>query len=244
MNDDRLLSLLESYAATKDKAVRDEAFELALPLAYAVARRFAGRGADREDLEQVAAMALLKAMERFDPSMGFRFATYAVPTITGDLRNYIRDKGGAVKLPRDARSRLYRLEQERQKLEREYLRQPSAKELAQAMDVSLDELLSLISLRESSDVVSLDAPISDDGDNTLGGALGDTDDGYKRMEDAEWMSWVYSLLGDQEKKLVQLRFRQRLGQRETAKKLGVSQMQVSRMERRLLDRLRAIDQAE
>lgn len=241
MNDDRLRGLLEGYAATRDRAARDEALELALPLAYAVARRFIGRGVEREDLEQVAAMALLKAIERFDPSLGYRFTTYAVPTIAGDLRNHIRDRSGAMKLPRDTRGRLYRLDRERQLFEQEHLRQPAAEELADRLRISIDELLSLIALREQTDVASLDAPLSSDGESTLASVIGSSEDGYTRFEDSEWMKWVMSLLSEQERALVTLRFNQRLGQREAAKQLGVSQMQVSRIERRLLERIRRID---
>lgn len=106
MNDEHLIPLLERYAASRDPALRDELFEHYLPLARAVARKFSGRGVETEDLEQVAGMALLKALERFDPSRGFRFVTYAVPTITGDVRNYLRDKSGLMRMPRDMRQRL------------------------------------------------------------------------------------------------------------------------------------------
>ncbi len=106
MNDEHLTPLLEQYAATRDTALRDTLLESYLPLSKAVARKFSGRGVETEDLEQVAAMALLKALERFDPSRGFRFVTYAVPTITGDLRNHLRDRGGAMRMPRDMRQSL------------------------------------------------------------------------------------------------------------------------------------------
>ena len=99
MNDEHLIPLLERYAASRDPALRDELFEHYLPLARAVARKFSGRGVETEDLEQVAGMALLKALERFDPARGFRFVTYAVPTITGDVRNYLRDTGTLVSWP-------------------------------------------------------------------------------------------------------------------------------------------------
>ena len=84
-----------------------------------MARKFSGRGVETEDLEQVAGMALLKALERFDPSRGFRFVTYAVPTITGDVRNYLRDKSGLMRMPRDMRQRLYQMTQEKERFERE-----------------------------------------------------------------------------------------------------------------------------
>ena len=147
MNDERLIPLLEQYAMTRDTALRDELFEASLPLAKAVARKFMGRGVELEDLEQVAGMALLKALERDEPARGYRFVTYAVPTITGDVRNYLRDKGSILRMPRDSRQKLYLMTREQERFEAEHLRAPTATELALRMHISADELLMLLSLR-------------------------------------------------------------------------------------------------
>ena len=243
MNDEVLIPMLERYAMTRDTALRDELFEKYLPLSRAVARKFIGRGAELEDLEQVAAMALLKALERFEPDRGFRFVTYAVPTITGDLRNHLRDKSGMVRMPRDSRQRLYQLSKEQEAFEREYLRAPTAEELAKRMQISPEELLALLNMRAQSGYVSLDTPVGEDGDTVLQDMLGSSEDGYARMEQSEWMQWILSKVNDMERQLLLLRYRDGLGQRDTAKRLGVSQMQVSRLERRVLSRLRAIEQS-
>ena len=242
MNDDRLVPLLEQYAEHRSPALRDELVESYLPLARAVARRFEGRGAEREDLQQVASIALMKAVERFEPERGFRFVTYAIPTIAGDVRNYLRDKASGMRVPRDARQKLYKMQQIREQFEREHMREPSARELADAMQIPPDELLMLLDLRNQTDVASLDAPVSEESEADLSAMLGTTDDGYERVEQAQWMSWILSKVDDKERQLLTLRYRDRLGQRETAKRLGVSQMQVSRMERRVLARLRAIEE--
>lgn len=241
MNDERLIPLLEQYAMTRDTALRDELFEAYLPLAKAVARKFMGRGVELEDLEQVAGMALLKALERYEPARGYRFVTYAVPTITGDVRNYLRDKGSILRMPRDSRQKLYLMTREQERFEAEHLRAPTATELALHMHISADELLMLLSLRAQTDTVSLDAPVGEDGDAMLEGMLGGADAGYERFEQSEWMQWVLSKVNDSERQLLTLRYRDGLGQRETARKMGVSQMQISRMERRVLTRLRAIE---
>lgn len=242
MNDDRLVPLLEQYAEHRSPALRDELVESYLPLARAVARRFEGRGAEREDLQQVASIALMKAVERFEPERGFRFVTYAIPTIAGDVRNYLRDKASGMRVPRDARQKLYKMQQIREQFEREHMREPSARELADAMQIPPDELLMLLDLRNQTDVASLDAPVSEESEADLSAMLGTTDAGYERVEQAQWMSWILSKVDDKERQLLTLRYRDRLGQRETAKRLGVSQMQVSRMERRVLARLRAIEE--
>ena len=241
MNDEHLIPLLERYAASRDPALRDELFEHYLPLARAVARKFSGRGVETEDLEQVAGMALLKALERFDPARGFRFVTYAVPTITGDVRNYLRDKSGLMRMPRDMRQRLYQMTQEQERFEREHLRTPTAVELSERMGIAPEEFLALLALRTQNEAVSLDTPVGEEGDTQLSDLLGSADDRFERMERSEWAQWLLSKVGDTERELLTLRYRDGLGQRETAKRLGISQMQVSRLERRALSRLRAIE---
>ncbi len=241
MNDEHLIPLLERYAAGRDPALRDELFERYLPLARAVARKFSGRGVETEDLEQVAGMALLKALERFDPARGFRFVTYAVPTITGDVRNYLRDKSGLMRMPRDMRQRLYQMTQEQERFEREHLRAPTATELAERMGIAPEEFLALLNLRAQSDAVSLDMPVGEEGDTRLSDLLGSADDRFECMERSEWAQWLLSKVGDTERELLTLRYRDGLGQRETARRLGISQMQVSRLERRALSRLRAME---
>ena len=241
MNDEHLIPLLERYAADRDPALRDELFERYLPLARAVARKFSGRGVETEDLEQVAGMALLKALERFDPARGFRFVTYAVPTITGDVRNYLRDRSGLMRMPRDTRQRLYQMTQEQERFEREHLRAPTATELAERMGIAPEAFLALLSLRSQNEAVSLDTPVGEEGDTCLSDLLGSADDRFERMERSEWAQWLLSKVGETERELLTLRYRDGLGQRETARRLGISQMQVSRLERRALSRLRAME---
>ena len=232
MND----ALLADYARTRDPELMARLVEAYLPLSASVARRFTGRGVELEDLEQVAAMALMKAIEGFDPERGLRFSTYAVPTIAGALRNHIRDQGSAIRVSRDVRAGLNRLYQAQDKLTLELGREPSLRELAAAMSVTDDELLGLLDARASAEVVSLSAGTEDA--RELERYLGVPESGYERVEQRAWMDWVLGLVTPQERRLLELRFLERLGQRDTAKALGVSQMRVSRMERRILARLR------
>lgn len=241
MNDKQLFSMLEGYAATRDPALRDQLVESYLPLAKAVARKFMGRGAEIEDLEQVASIALLKALERFEPQRGNQFVTFAVPTITGDLRNYLRDRASLVRMPRDLRQRLFQMSREQEAFEREHLRAPTADELAACMGITREELLTLLSMRTGSEYVSLDTPVGEDGDTVLRDLIGGTDTGYEKLERREWMRWILSKVNETERELLLLRYRDGLGQRETARRLGVSQMQISRVERRVLGRLRAME---
>lgn len=244
MNDERLTALLNSYAQTRDRALRDELFESYLPLARSIAAKFAGRGAPREDLEQVAGMGLLKALERYEPERNFRFVTYAVPTITGDLRNYLRDRGGLLRTPRDSRQKLFQMNQARERFEREHLRSPSAKELAEEMEISPEELISLIALQRHTELTSLDTPVDEEGETSLGQLLGEEDDGFERLERRQQVQWLFSQITLRERELLLLRYQERLGQRETARRMGISQMQVSRTERRVLDKLRQLTAQE
>lgn len=214
-----------------------------MPLCRHIARRFVGQGVEAEDLEQVAAMALLKAIERFEPERGLKFTTYATPTITGEVRNYIRDKGATVRISRESRSRLYRMQRVQERLTQELQREPSMRELAAAMDMSPDELLTLLDQRDGAEVLSLNgSAAADEEAQLLEEKLGAVDQGYEQVEQKAWLDWVMSQVTPQEKRLLELRYMERLGQRETARHLGVSQMQVSRMERRILARLRELSE--
>lgn len=231
--------LFREYARSRDHAVMARLVEENLPLSQAVAQKFQGQGVEKDDLEQVAAMALMQAIERFDPERGLQFSTFALPTIAGSVRNYLRDRGSTIRLTRSLREQLTKLRRVSDELTRKLQREPSMRELAEAMELPPEELLTLLDARRSAQTVSLDAETSDDAEAPrLETFLGRLDEGYEQVEQAQWLNWVYGQVTPMEKLLLQKRFEERLGQRETARALGVSQMQVSRMERRLLTRLR------
>ena len=239
MDDTRLTPLLADYAKTHDRDVMARLVEGYLPLCKAVARRFRGQGVETEDLEQVAAIALMKAIERFEPERGFKFTTFAMPTIAGEVRNHIRDKGSAVRVARDTRTRLFQLRKVADQLTQQLQREPSLKEIADAMQVTPDELLSLLDARDATDTLSMEAAMSSDEDaQRLEEKLGVNDEGFEQVEQQQWMHWIFQQVTPQERLLLEKRYIERLGQRDTAKAMGVSQMQVSRMERKVLARLR------
>ena len=239
MDDTRLTPLLADYARTRDRDVMAVLVEGYLPLCKAVARKFRGQGVEQEDLEQVAAIALMKAIDRFEPERGFKFTTFAMPTIAGEVRNHIRDKGSAIRVNRDTRSRLYQLRKVADQLTQQLQREPSLKELADAMQVTPDELLSLLDARDAAAPMSMDAAMSSDEDaQKLEDRLGVQDAGFEQVEQQQWLQWVFQQVTPQERLLLEKRYIERLGQRETARAMGVSQMQVSRMERRVLAHLR------
>ena len=241
MDDTRLTPLLADYARTRDRDVMATLVEGYLPLCKAIAWKFRGQGVETEDLEQVAAIALMKAIERFEPERGFKFTTFAMPTIAGEVRNHIRDKGSAIRVNRDTRSRIYQLRKVADQLTQQLQREPSLKEIAAAMDVTPDELLALLDARDAVEPVSMDAAMSSDEDaQRLEERLGVNENGYEQVEQQQWMHWIFQQVTPQERLLLEKRYIDRLGQRDTAKALGVSQMQVSRMERKVLARLREL----
>lgn len=239
MNEMHMASLHASYAQSPSPDLMEQLVEGYLPLSRAIARKFTGRGVEQDDLEQVAAIALMKAIERFEPERGLKFTTYATPTIAGEVRNYLRDKGSLLRVSRDVRSRLYQMQQIRDTLTQQLQREPSISELAAAMGIDPESLLSLLEQREASEVTSLSAGTSSDEDaQMIEEKLGALDRGFEEVEQSEWMQWVMRQLTPAEQELLRLRFVERLGQRDTAKQMNISQMQVSRVERRMLARLR------
>ena len=241
MNEMHMTSLLASYAQAPTPQLMEQLVEGYLPLSRAIARKFTGRGVETDDLEQVAAIALMKAIERFEPDRGLKFTTYATPTIAGEVRNYLRDKAPMMRISRDARTRLYQMQRIRDSLTQQLMREPTMKELAAAMDIAPDELLALLDMREASDVASLsDATSADEDAQLLEEKLGSLVRGYEEVEQAEWMKWILKQITPAEQQLLRLRFIEKLGQRDTAKQMNVSQMQISRMERRMLARLREL----
>ena len=241
MDDTRLIPLLADYAKTRDRDVLSQLVEGYLPLCRSIARRFRGQGVEQEDLEQVAALALMKALDRFELERGFRFSTFAMPTIAGEVRNYLRDKGGQIRVSRDTRSRLFQMRKVSEQLTQRLQREPSLKEIAAEMQISYDDLLSLLDARDATETMSMDAAMGSDEDSQrLEERLGQREDGYETVEQKQWLQWVFRQVTPQERLLLEKRYIERLGQRDTANAMGVSQMQVSRMERKLLGRLRTM----
>ena len=238
MSDVSLEKLLEEYAAAPAPELMERLVAGYLPLSRAIARRFAGCGVELEDLQQVAAMALMKAIERFDPGRGLKFSTFAAPTITGEVRNYIRDKGSLIRVSRDVRARLGSMQRARDELIRRWQREPSMREIADEMRMPYEELLALLDQRDGTEITSLNAPLSEEDAREMEMRLGVSEEGFERVEQQDWLRWVLTQVTPKERSLLELRYLRRLGQRETARELGVSQMQVSRMERRVLSRLR------
>jgi RNA polymerase sigma-B factor len=225
------------YASAPSQEALSAALESALPLCQLIAARFRGRGAEDEDLRQVAAMACAAALKGFDPARGLKFTTYATPVITGTVRNHLRDKAFALRTPRGAREMAAQLEKAREALQQALGREPTAREITENLNWDMHRVLDVLALRENTRTVSFDVP--DEAGRLLSEQLGNLDDGYRVIEMRADLDKAIAKLTDREKDMLALRFSRRQSQREAAEKMNMTQMQLSRMERRVLGQLRA-----
>lgn len=225
------------FRASRDPALRDRLIELNLPLARHLARRFAHRGEPREDLEQVAAMALCKAVDRFEPEREVSFGAYATRTVLGELKRHFRDKGWTVRPPRRIQELCLELNREIESLTQQLGRAPTIKDLALATDASEADVIEALDAAESYWAASLDAPTAD-GD-TVGSRIGSEDTALGIVEQRASLSPHLDALPPREQLILRLRFVDGLTQSEIAEHVGLSQMHVSRLLRSSLSALRA-----
>lgn len=238
MADERVNELFKRYKETGDIRIRNEIAEKYLYIAEILAKKFVGRGVEYDDLYQVASYALLRGIDRFDPELGMQFTTFITPTITGEIKNYFRDKSRVVKLPR----RLSELSAAVKKYAAEYQaangEKPSVRNIAEALKVTEEEIVSAL---EIGGVVSLDgmaAKGEEDENRSLYALLADDEDKYEDFETKDALRAAMQDFSETEKKLVKYRYVDELSQSETARRLGVSQMFISRMERKVLAKLK------
>ena len=227
-----------AYAETRDASLRDQLVGAHLGLAEYLARRFANRGEPLDDLVQVASLGLIKAVDRFDPTRGVAFSTYATHTIVGELKRHFRDKGWAVRAPRRMQERYLSLGKVVATLGQELGRSPTIAELAAEVQVSEEEVLEALEAGQAYRSTSLDAPAGTEEGETLGARLGGEDASLEDAESRATLSPLLGQLGQRERLILHLRFFEGLTQSEIANRLGISQMHVSRLLARSVSQLR------
>jgi RNA polymerase sigma-B factor len=227
--------LLVRYHRDGDLAARDDVIERLMPFAHKLALRYARAGESIDDLQQVAYLGLVKAVDRFEPERGSEFISYAAPTILGELKRHFRDKGW---VPRDLKERTLAVGREAEALGKELGRSPKVREIAAAGGWTREEVLEAQAAAAGYDAASLDAPTADGGGSgSIVGLLGGADPAYERVEERDAIASNWGALSELERKVVELRFLYDLTQREIGDRIGYSQMHVSRLLRRALDRL-------
>jgi RNA polymerase sigma-B factor len=229
-----------AFADTGNVGLRDELVAAHLGLAEYLARRFANRGEPLDDLVQVASLGLVKAVNRFDPTRGVEFSTYATHTVVGELKRHFRDKGWAIRAPRRMQELYLRLGKVVGTLGQELGRSPTIAELASETQVSEEEVLEALEAGQAYRFASLDAPGSGDSEGeSLASRLGEEDAALVAAERRATLSPLLSQLPPRERTILHLRFFDGLTQSEIATRLGISQMHVSRLLARSLAQLRA-----
>lgn len=238
---EKLRRLFKVFARNRNAEIREQLVLAHTRLVVNLAKRFANRGEPLKDLIQVGNVGLIQAVDRFDVKRGVEFITFATPTVLGEIKRYFRDKGWTLKVPR----RLQELNQHATKaidaLTQEFSRSPTIRELAQHLDISEEEVLEALELGQAYNPLSLDAELTAEGDDSAAKLLdlaGGLDKDIEGLTAKESLQDALLQLPEAERAIVVLRFFKNYTQMEVAKKLRVSQMQISRLQQRAMRKLR------
>ncbi len=215
------------FALTRDERLRNELVESHLGLAHQLARRFVSRGESYDDLVQVASLALVKSVDRFDPDRGVEFSTFATRTVIGELKRHFRDRGWAIRAPRRIQELYLELGPAIETLSQELGRSPTVAEMAESIGASQEAVLEAIEAGQSYRTSSIDAPDRQEG--TISDRLGDIESGFGGAEDRLVLAISLADLKERERLILRYRFVDGLSQSEIADRVGISQMHVSRL---------------
>jgi RNA polymerase sigma-B factor len=230
-------ALLRALHERNDLAARDRLVEENLGLVRAIARRYAGRGEPLEDLVQVGTIGLIKAIDGFDPERGAELYRYAVQTIVGEIKRHFRDQSWAVHVPRRLKELNATLAILVDRLSGTLGRSPTIAELAQAASVSTEEVIEAFEAGQAYAATSLSAPVGDEPGTELGDILGGPEEAFAAVEDRQFLGRGLECLDERERQIVYLRFFNGMSQSQIAQHVGLSQMQVSRLIRRSLEKI-------
>ncbi len=234
--------LFEEYNRTRDLEIRNQLIEKYLYMVDILAKKYINKGVDYDDLYQIGSMALVFAVERFDPKKGFEFTSFATPTIIGEIKRYFRDKGWAIKVPRKWKEISAKLPMAKGVLIQKLGRAPLIPEIAEYLEVSEEDVLEAMESGQAYGTFSLQQTF-DDGGNEGEAPIFERytakeEPGYVNFEDSEVLKTVLNKLNDQERKVFRMRFFADKTQQQIADEIGVSQMTVSRLEKKLRNKFR------
>jgi RNA polymerase sigma-B factor len=237
--------LFARWQSAGDVRAREALVRRFMPLARSLACRYGRSSEPFEDLLQVASLGLLKALDRYDADRGHSFASFAVPTILGEMRRYFRDSGWAVHVPRGAQERALKVRDAQERLANERGRAPSVNQLAEYLELDTEDVIDALQALQAYETLSLDAPRPGaDGDLiSYGDAVGREDVRFELVELDATVTSVLRHIPARERLILRMRFVDDLTQTEIAERVGISQMQVSRLLRRSLEQLRTLTQA-
>jgi RNA polymerase sigma-B factor len=234
-------ALWARFVKDRDPAIREELVRRYLPFAKNLALRYRGASESFDDLLQVASLGLVNAIDRFDPDRGAPFTAFASPTILGELKRHFRDRVWTVRVPRGLHDRMAEVEKAISELTVELQRSPSVGEIAERLEVDPTDVLEVLEANHNRRPLSLDRPVGgeDSEESPASEWVGDEDTGYELVEDKLALEGALPHLDERERLVLQLRFVEDLTQSQIAERIGHSQMHVSRILRRTLERIRA-----
>ncbi|QOX65979.1 SigB/SigF/SigG family RNA polymerase sigma factor [Anoxybacterium hadale] len=234
--------LFERYRETGSKELRNEIVERYLYIVDILIKKYLNKGVEYEDLYQVGSMALVFAVERYDASKGFEFTSFATPTIIGEIKRYFRDKGWAVKVPRRLKEISAQISPAKEFLYGKLNRVPTVSELAQHLGYSEEDILEAMEGGQAYSTYSLNQTFDEGGEEGEGAVLekytGREEHGYKSFENAELIKSVLMELSDKEQDIFKRRFFKNETQQDIAQEMGVSQMTISRLEKKIREKFK------
>lgn len=236
-----VLELIERFQQTNDKELETQLILMYENLVYSLAKKFSKGQSSDEDLVQVGMIGLIAAFRRFDPSVGRSFESFAVPTIIGEIKRFIRDKTWSVHVPRRVKELGPKIKKTVEILTANLQRSPRVDEIAEHLGVSEEEVLETMEMSKSYQALSVDRSIEADDEGsavTLLDLVGCSEKGYEITDQQLLLEKAFAVLTNREKEIIQLTYFDNFSQKETGDQLGISQMHVSRLQRRALQKLR------
>ena len=242
---EELRALHRRYRETTDPAekerIREQLVNAYHDFVYFLARKFQNRGEPLDDIVQVGYLGLIKAIERFDPDLGFEFTTFATLTVAGEIKRHFRDKGTAIRFPRRLQELHQTVVRINEQMKNELGREPTVAELAERLGVTPDDVTEAMEIGPAYVPLSLDQPIaSGDGESSrsVSEQIGGADPELDRVEMRDVLDRAMEHLTPRERAIMAMRFYEQMSQSEIARRLGISQMHVSRLQRAALEQLR------
>lgn len=232
--------LFIKYKNSPSTGFRNEIVSKYIYLAEIISRKFLNRGVDYEDIYQVACIALIKAVERFSLDKGVKFVSFATPTIIGEIKRYFRDKGSVIRIPRRIYEIYQKVNHARDQLSQELHRIPRVDEISKYLNISEETVLETIESWNAYNMQSFDQNVYNDDDLELHETIGTDDSTFERIENRDFLENSLNRFNDAEKEFIRMRYFSDKTQKEIAERFGVSQMYVSRLERKVLERFRSI----
>lgn len=233
--------LLQLYSKTKDKNIRNELVNRYLYIAEILSKKYINKGIEYEDIYQVASLGLIYAIERFDISKGFEFSSFATPTIIGEIKKYFRDKGWSIRVPRRIQELSKKVNLAKNTLNQTLQRTPKIEDIAQYLDCTAEQVLEAMEASQVYSPKSLDLTYDSNGEDKdiqLMDLIGEDDVHFDIIENRDFLQKNIEKLNEAEIKVLKSRYFENKTQIQVAEELGVSQMTISRMEKKLIQRFR------